>query len=105
MANFTLEDNDGRNVTGNRRVVDGLYTGPASYTTGGDAVDADDLGLSSIRSLTLGIAGDASNANPRLLRLNAAGTAIMWYVPNTGSEVANGTNLSAFTASLHAEGR
>jgi len=105
MANFTLEDNDGRNVTGNRRVVDGVYTGPASYATGGDPVDADDLGLSSIRFLSLGLAANASNAVPYLLRLNAAGTKIMWFVPSTDTEVANATALSAFTASLHAEGR
>jgi len=102
---FTLDDNDGRNVIGNRRSVSGTYTGPASYATGGDSIDADDLGLSSIRALTLGIAGDASNITPRLLRLNAAGTKIMWFVPNTGSEVANAPDLSAFTASLYAEGR
>lgn len=101
---FTLAD-DGRNVTGNRRVVTGTYTGPTSYATGGDAIDADDLGLARIQALTLGVAADASNANPRLLRLNAAGTKIIWYVPSTGAEVANATNLSAFTASLQAEGK
>jgi hypothetical protein len=103
--NFSLSGDDGRNVVGNRRVVSGTYTGPTSYATGGDSIAATDVGLSDIRSLDLGVAADASAANPRLLRLNAAGTKIMWFVPNTGNEVANATNLSAFTASLQAEGR
>ena len=103
--NFTLNSDDGRNVIGNRRTVSGTYTGPASYATGGDAIAAVDVGLSDIRSLRLGIAADASNANPRLIRLNAAGTKIMWFVPNTGSEVANATDLSGFTAQISVEGR
>ena len=105
MATFALSSDDGRNVTGNRRIVTGTYTGPASYATGGDSITANDVGLSDIRELDFGLAADASAANPRLLRMNTAGTKIMWYVPNTGSEVANGTNLSAFTAVLRAEGR
>ena len=105
MADFALSDNDGRNVVGNRRTVVGTYTGPASYATNGDAVSADDLGLSNIRVLTLGVAGDAANITPRLLRWNAAQTKIMWFVPDTGAEVANATDLSAFTATLYAEGR
>lgn len=105
MASFSVAGDDGRNVYGNRRSVTGTYTGPTSYVTGGDSITANDLGLSDIRQLDLGIAADASNANPRLLRLNGAGTKIMWFVPNTGSEVANATNLSGFTASLYADGR
>ena len=105
MATFALSSDDGRNVTGNRRIVTGVYTGPVLYATGGDSVAAADLGLSDIRSLDIGLAADAAGANPRLVRPNAAGTKLLWYVPNTGAEVANATNLSTFTATLQAEGR
>jgi hypothetical protein len=103
--NFSLSGDDGRNVFGNRRVVNGTYTGPASYATGGDAIAANDVGLSDIRFLELNSALDASNTNPRLLILNGAGTKVMWFVPNTGNEVANATNLSGFTAQIKVEGR
>lgn len=103
--NFSLAGDDGRNVSGNRRVNNGTYTGPTSYVTGGDTITASDVGLSDIRFLELNVALDASNANPRLLVLNGAGTKIMWFVPNTGSEVANGTNLSGYTSQIRIEGR
>lgn len=105
MAIFTVSSDDGRNVAGNRRFTNGVYTGPASYVTGGDPVAAADLGLSDIRFLDLNIALDANNANPKLLALNAAGTKIMWFVPNTGAEVANAFALNGFTAQIRAEGR
>lgn len=103
--NFSLSDDDGRNVFGNRRVNNGTYTGPTSYATGGDPIAAADVGLSDIRFLELNAALDANNANPRLLVSNRAGTKIMWFVPSTAAEVANGTNLSGFTAQIRIEGR
>lgn len=102
---FTLSTNDGRNVTGNRRTVVGTYTGPASYTTGGDPLSAETLGLSNIRWLDLGVAADANGANARALRWNAAKTGVQWFVLSTNAEVANGVDLSGFTAFLQAEGR
>ena len=72
---------------GNRRTVTGIYTGPALYVAGGDPISANDVGLSDIRELDFGLAADANGANPRLLRLNAAGTKIMWYNPQTAAEL------------------
>ena len=105
MASFTLNPDDGRNVSGNRRTVTGIYTGPALYVTGGDPISANDVGLSDIRELDFGLAADANGANPRLLRLNAAGTKIMWYNPQTAAELVANAVLNGHTAVVRAVGR
>jgi hypothetical protein len=105
MATFTLSVNDGRNVLGNRWSVNGVYTGPASYPTGGDPVTAASLGLSNIRDLRLDSAVDAAGANARALRFNPTTSKIQWFVLSTNAEVANAVDLSGFTANLFASGR
>ena len=105
MATFTIDPDDGRNVVGNQRFVGGTYTGPVSYAAGGDPITVDNLGLSDIRNLFVGVAANAALTTFRSLVVNPAQTKILWVVPNTGAEVAAATDLSGFTAFLWASGR
>ncbi len=105
MATFTLNPDDGRNLYGNRRGADGIYTGPASYATGGDPISASDFGLSDLRFVAVATALDVNNSNLRIVALNRAANKLIWIVPNTNAEVANGTNLSGYTTTIFVMGR
>ena len=79
------------------------YTGPASYTTDGEAItNQTDFGWGETHTLH-GIA--RSGATYRLLVLDRANQKVLWVVPNTGAEVANGTDLSGFTAEILVTGK
>ena len=82
---------------GNIRLAHGRYTGPASYTNpGGDAFAAADVKLSYLTAVLFGIAINAANDTTRLLVWK--GSVVRWFVPDTGAEVANATDVSGFTA-------
>lgn len=81
------------------------YTGPTSYTTGGEVIDNDaDFGWGRTHTL-LGVAHNAALSVYRLLVFDLATQAVLWVVPDTGAEVANGTNLSGYTAEIFVTGR
>lgn len=82
----------------------GAYTGPSSYTTGGDPIVAADVKLGSIDMLLLELGRNAAHTTFYLLAFNKPNGVIMWIVPNTGVEVANGTDLSAAGARFEAIG-
>lgn len=84
-----------------RRV--GIYTGPSSYATGGDAFVAKDVSLGVLEHISFGVAHDGLGTF-RLLVYDHANGKVIWVVPNTGAEVAAATNLSAFTARFEAMG-
>lgn len=74
------------------------YTGPASYVTGGDPVNATtELGMAEVYTVhgTIG-----SGSAIRLIYLDYVNQKIQWFIPNTGAEVANGVDLSGFTGTL-----
>ncbi len=93
---------DGSNTK--RRII-GIYTGPASYATGGDPFVAADVKLGQIDVLLMGGSARNSSSTLRLLSYDRTNNTVVWVVPNTGSEVANGTDLSGFTAGFEAIGR
>lgn len=103
MATTDLTVARSRDVAGVRRRIVGQYTGPASYATGGDPFVASEIGLGTIEFLDFENAISATPAN-RLLTYDHAAEAVVWIVPDTGAEVANGTNLSTFSARFEAIG-
>lgn len=105
MANVNLDIERARSVFGNLRSINSEYTGPASYVTGGDSLRPEDIALGDIENVWLGPALDAAGANPRLLVWNPATDKVRWFVPNTGAEVANATDLSGFKARFFAIGK
>lgn len=94
-----------RDVAGIRRRNIYQYSGPASYATGGDAVTPEDVGLGEIEGPTgLGIAINAGGTI-RGLVYDHTNEKILWYVLNTGAEVAATTDLSGFSAYIEFVGR
>ena len=73
-----------------------VYTGPAAYVAGGDALSGDDVGLGNIDAILGGVAW--SGTATRLLVYDKTNAKMVWYVPNTGSEATG--DLSAYTATL-----
>jgi len=71
------------------------WAGPTSYVTGGEACAAAIFGLGTMIKGPGGIAGNGTDT--RLVRWNPTTNALQWFVPNTNAEVANGTDLSAYS--------
>lgn len=71
------------------------YTGPASYVTNGDPFDPKDvdLGVFDCAPALILWSGTAT----RLAVYDYTNKKYVWYVPDTGAEVANGTDLSTFS--------
>ena len=83
-----------------RRVV--TITGPASYVQpGGDPLTPEDVFLGMIEYFPPTVVLNASGAAPRLVIYDYTNNVLLWFVPNTGSEVANAVDLSAY--SFHVE--
>jgi len=100
MANFTIAsqvpDSHDRSATKIMRYL--LYTGPASYVQGGDLVASDDVGLTAIDFVNpIGNAFDKTNSHMYLVSWDYTVGKLVWYVPNTGNEVAGAVNLSTFS--------
>lgn len=83
-----------------------VMTGPSSYATGGDALDANTVfGWNSIDALDfIGVAYSSGAGAVRLLAWDRTNQKVLWFVPNTGAEVANGTDLSGYTVAVMAVG-
>lgn len=79
------------------------YTGPASYVTGGDSLVPGDLKLGVIDAIFFTVA--RSGTTIRLLVYDKTNEKVLWFVPNTGAEVAAATDLSGFTADMLALGK
>lgn len=75
------------------------YTGPASYVTGGDSFAPADVGFGNIDAIVP--ACEPWNGSAvRVLAWDKDNAKLVWYVPDTGAEVANATDLSAFDGVL-----
>lgn len=74
------------------------YTGPASYLTGGDPVNAPtELGMAEVYQAE----GNLSNGTLTLiLHFSYTTQKMRFYVPNTGAEVANATDLSGYAGTF-----
>lgn len=78
-------------------------TGPASYTTGGVAIDnLNDFGWGQTESLSVIL---TNGTNIYLGVFDRTNQKIMFWVPNTNVEVANAVDLSGFTGHLIAWGQ
>lgn len=86
-------------VAGNARVRYVDITGPASYTTGGEALSAADL--KALTSPTYGAIGDIiqldaeTSTGGHAVALDRANSKIMYF--NGTTQIANAVNLSAIT--------
>jgi len=79
------------------------WAGPTSYVTGGEVVTPSVFGLGTIIAALFGVASDGTST--RLVWWNPTTNRLMWFVPNTNVEVANGTNLSTFSAQYEVIGQ
>lgn len=87
-----------RDRMNDRMVRQVRYTGPASYATGGDPVNASsELGMAEVY-LVVGNIGSGSAI--RLPFFDYATQKIQWFIPNTGAEVANAVDLSTFVGTV-----
>lgn len=87
-----------------RRVA--RWTGPNPYVSGGEPITAQTFGLGKILAFLGGTAVDAAGA-VRLIVYNPTTGKVMWYVDGAAGfvEVANGVNLSTFTAPFEVIGQ
>lgn len=90
-------------VSGMHRTFTAIYTGPASYVTGGDPFVAADVKLGTLQHVDFGIATNGSAT--RLLTYDRTNGKVMWWVPSTGAEVANAQDMSAYTCTFEAVGK
>lgn len=84
-----------------RRQVAG-YTGPASYLTGGDVLTPNDFRMGKIFAVLGGVAWNGTLSY--LLVFDPVNTKLVW-VDMAGAQVANGTDLSGYTARLEVLGQ
>lgn len=91
-----------RDLTAQAKVATGQGAGPASYATGGESITLSEIGLSEVWYW------------PAIVASTGAATLVAWYNPTTtkllwfdmaGAEVANGTNLSAYTYTFFITGK
>jgi hypothetical protein len=82
----------------------GRYVGPAAYVTGGDPLVPADVGLGKIEAIFFEDALDAAandNLEPAYDHTNQK---VAWFSNASGNEVANGTDLSTYSARFEAIG-
>jgi len=87
--------------TQRRQVV--LYSGPASYATGGDPLDPADFRMGKVFAILGAVA--ANGTTPYLLHFDVATSTIFWYVASTGLEVAGAVDLSGMTVRMEVVGQ
>lgn len=99
---FSYTSFPARDRLNDRLVREVIATGPASYTTGGDPVDADDLGMSEI----FGVYGLLTNGTTVILPIwDYTNQKLRFWVTATDAQVANAVDLSAFTGTLFITGK
>lgn len=92
-----------RDRMNDRMVRQVRYTGPASYATGGESVNATaDLGMAEVYTVVgeIGNVGGAVSTAVRVLHFDYANQKLQWFIPNTGAEVAAAVDLSGFSGVL-----
>lgn len=92
-----------RDRTADRMRATFKFTGPASYLTGGDAINPGaELGISQIHAW---LGTTVTNGTVILLTHYDAAAKKLKYFDLAGAEVANGTNLSTYTGYAEVIGR
>lgn len=79
----------------------GVLTGPTSYATGGDSLTALMLGMGSVDLI---LTNPFTNGSVVILAVWVRASSLMKFFDMAGVEIANGTNLSTYTASFEAIG-
>jgi hypothetical protein len=79
----------------------GQFTGPASYTTGGDPLTPADIGMGRIELL---LCEPFDNGTGIVLGVYQVAAQTMKFYDMAGVEIANATNLSAYNARFEAIG-
>ena len=90
-----------RDRMADRMVRQVRYTGPASYTAGGEAVNAPtDLGMGEVYAVVGNIGNASGVASTAILvpHFDYASQKLQWFVPNTGSEATG--SLTAYSGTL-----
>ncbi len=101
MATLDLTQYRAEDVRSTKRVISGIYTGPASYVTGGDSFTPGEVKLGQLHFLAL---EHPTNGTVILLaRYDYTNLKVKWF-DLAGAEVANGTDLSTYTARFEAVG-
>lgn len=99
---FSYTSFPARDRLNDRLVREVIATGPASYTTGGDPIDADDLGMSEI----FGVYGTLTDGTTVLALIwDYTNQKLRMWVTSSDAQVANGVNLSGFTGTLLLTGK
>lgn len=82
--------------------VDGL----ASYTTGGQTIEATACGMKYVEYIGGGVDNAGTNFTIGKVdtKVGATSGKLLWYVGTTGAEVANTTNLSTLHANILVKG-
>lgn len=92
-----------RDLTAQAQVRTGKITGPASYPTGGEAVDLlEDLGLSQVWWWAPMV---FTNGTAVILAIYDVVTSKVKYFDMAGAEIADATDLSAYTSTFFATGK
>lgn len=79
----------------------GQFTGPSSYTTGGDPLTAATLGLGRVEYLSCELFDNGTVVIVGVYQVTAA---TMKFYDMAGAQIANGTDLSAYNARFEAIG-
>jgi hypothetical protein len=93
---------DGSNT---KRRIQGIYTGPAAYVTGGDPFLPGDVKLGQIDILDFTTASDNPFTTAYSLVYDYVNNRVIWLVQTTGLQVANGVALNTISARFEAIGR
>jgi hypothetical protein len=102
MATLNQTTIQAQDATNTRIRRFGIYTGPASYATGGNAFTPAEVGMSRIEFLHI---NHPTNGSVVLLALyDYTNQKVKWF-DLAGNETANATDLSAYTARYLAEGK
>jgi hypothetical protein len=90
-----------RDVMSTHKVLFFDYTGPSSYSAGGDSFVPNDVGLGNIDFIDVAQAWNGSAV--RLVTYDKTAQKLVWYVPNTGAEASG--DLSAYSARIMVVGQ
>ena len=103
MATITKTSARFHDAAGVRMRRIGVYTGPASYATGGDSFLPGDVSLGTVEFLSFEMATNGSVFYH--VFYDVTNETAIWIVGTTGLEVGNAVDLAAFTCRFEAVGK
>lgn len=101
VANIDLTQYRAEDVRSTKRVISGIYTGPASYVTGGDPFLPADVKLGQIHFVDWELATNGTVV--LLVNYDYTNQKVKWF-DLAGNEVANGTALNGYMIRFEAVG-